>query len=192
MLITQSPHTDFSGFATALGLSPSALQHGLSRCQPLELESGSTLLAQGETQQFGFFLMQGVLRACHYSSEGEERCKEFYFPGELCFLYASWLDASPALYQIETLTAAKLLKVPLSLLDRPDWQVLQLPLLRQQLLYKEQKEALFLLHSPEERYLALTRLWPHWNQVLSQAQLARYIGISPISLSRIKRRINLG
>lgn len=65
-------------------------------------------------------------------------------------------------------------------------------LLRLQLGYKERKEAFLLLHSPEERYRELCHTFPHWPARLTQVQLANYIGISPVTLSRIRRRINTG
>ncbi|AZU47316.1 cyclic nucleotide-binding protein [Aeromonas hydrophila] len=45
---------------------------------------------------------------------------------------------------------------------------------------------------PEERYRELCRTFPHWPARLTQVQLANYIGISPVTLSRIRRRINTG
>lgn len=130
--------------------------------------------------------------ACHYARDGQERCKEFYFEGELCLLYDSWLTGSPARYQLEAVTALQLVRVPLALLDEPAWQPVCMALLRQQLCYKERKEAFLLLHSPEERYQELCRTFPHWPARLTQVQLANYIGISPVTLSRIRRRINTG
>ncbi|TKB50622.1 Crp/Fnr family transcriptional regulator [Ferrimonas sediminicola] len=175
-----------------LGADAGALLAHQGRCQPLKLEAGAVLLPQGANQSSAFFLGSGVLRACHYSSEGQEHIKEFYLPGELCLLYASWLDGRPTEYQLEALTRVEVLKLPLALLDLPQWQGVCRALMRQQLLYKEEKEAFFLLNTPQERYQALLSRWPQWVEQISQAQLARYIGISPISLSRIRRRINQG
>ncbi len=98
----------------------------------------------------------------------------------------------PARYRLEAVTTLKLVRVPLALLDEPAWQPVCMALLRQQLCYKERKEAFLLLHSPEERYRELCRTFPHWPARLTQVQLANYIGISPVTLSRIRRRINRG
>ncbi|WP_231553011.1 hypothetical protein [Aeromonas diversa] len=49
-----------------------------------------------------------------------------------------------------------------------------------------------LLHDAEQRYLVLRERFPEWEARLTQVQLAGYIGISPVSLSRIRRRINPG
>ncbi len=83
------------------------------------------------------------------------------------------------------------MRVPLALLDEPAWQSVCMALLRQQLCYKERKEAFLLLHSPKSATGALPHL-PHWPARLTQVQLANYIGISPVTLSRIRRRINTG
>lgn len=68
-------------------------------------------------------------------------------------------------------------------------QGVQLALLKQQLLYKEQKEAFLLLNTPEQRYLYLLEHFPLWVTRLTHAQLANYIGITSISLSRIRKRL---
>lgn len=59
------------------------------------------------------------------------------------FLYVSWLKQIPARYQLEALSACKLIQMPLSVLDDTSLQSVQLGLLKQQLLYKEQKEAFY-------------------------------------------------
>lgn len=148
------------------------------------------LLAQGNTQHSGYFIVEGILSAVHYSASGEARCKEYYFAGELSFLYAAWLTNSPVNYQLEAVNSAQLIRFPLALLTLKEWQVAKLALLEQQLLYKEAKEAFLLLNTPEERYLHLCKYSPHWVAQLTNIQLAAYIGISPISLSRIKNRVN--
>ena len=181
-----------AAFLIAMGLDPAISEALCQRLPRLNLLAGQTLLAQGAGQEVAFYIEQGMARACHYSQDGQERCKEFYFEGELCLLYDSWLSGEPARYQLEALTTLQVAWLPLALLDEPDWQPVCMALLRQQLGYKERKEAFLLLHSPEQRYLELCRSFPHWPERLSQLQLANYIGISPVSLSRIRRRINRG
>lgn len=186
------PTPSLTDSLSAMGLAPAdsaALCQGLPR---LTLAAGQTLLAQGAQQEAAFYIEQGIARACHYSQHGLERCKEFYFEGELCLLYDSWLNGGAAHYQLEALTPLQMVRLPLALLERPVCQPVCLALLRQQLGYKERKEAFLLLNSPTQRYQELCRTFPHWPKRLSQVQLANYLGISPVSLSRIRRRINAG
>lgn len=48
----------------------------------------------------------------------------------------------------------------------------------------------FIASSPEERYQALLRKRPHLVDRVPQHQLASYLGITPESLSRIKKRVH--
>ncbi|AEB51308.1 Crp/Fnr family transcriptional regulator [Aeromonas veronii] len=181
-----------AAFLCTMGLD-AALSEAISlRLPRLTLRAGQALLAQGAEQDAAFYIEAGIARASHYTRDGQERCKEFYFEGELCLLYDSWLTGSLARYQLEALTALQVVRVPLTLLDEPTWQPVCMALLRQQIGYKERKEAFLLLHSPEERYRELCHTFPHWPARLTQVQLANYIGISPVTLSRIRRRINTG
>lgn len=50
--------------------------------------------------------------------------------------------------------------------------------------------ASFIASTPEERYKALLQKRPHLVDRVPQHQLASYLGITPESLSRIKKRIN--
>ncbi|MDM5130637.1 Crp/Fnr family transcriptional regulator [Aeromonas piscicola] len=181
-----------AAFLNVMGLDAVMSESLCQRLPRLTLSSGQVLLAQGARQEAAFYVEQGIARACHYTRDGQERCKEFYFEGELCLLYDSWITGSPARYQLEALTELQVVRVPLALLDEPGFQPVCMALLRQQLGYKEHKEAFLLLHSPEERYRELCHTFPHWPARLTQVQLANYIGISPVTLSRIRRRINAG
>lgn len=155
-----------------------------------KVEAGKVLLRQGEPQSFGYLIQSGVLRACHYGDDGSEFCKEYYFKGEFCFLYACWLTNSNADFQIEALTDATVIRLPLTLLETANWQLAKMTLLTEQVLYKEAKETFFLLNNPQQRYVYMAQHYPQWLICLNDKQLAAYIGISPISLSRIKKRIS--
>jgi CRP-like cAMP-binding protein len=154
------------------------------------IDESSVLLRQGEEQSHAFFLISGILKACHYSDSGVERCKEFYFPQSLCILFSSWIQNLGSSYQIESVTKVEYIRVPISLLNSQAWTNVKIQLLEQQLLYKETKETFFLLNTHEERYKYLVTHFPHWINHLTSVDIANYMGISPVSLSRIKNRIN--
>lgn len=156
------------------------------------LEEGAFLLNQGDIMQHLWFVHEGMIRAVNQSAAGVERVKEFYFPGEYCFLYLSWLTQSPASYSLQAITRCVYSAIPLSFLDTPEGRPLADQLLRQQVIYKEKKEEMLLLNTPAQRYRYLLTHFPAWPALLTQRDLASYIGISPVSLSRIRRRINKG
>jgi hypothetical protein len=47
----------------------------------------------------------------------------------------------------------------------------------------------YLLNSPEERYLLLIKDRPELLQRIPQHQIASFLGITPVSLSRIRNRV---
>ncbi|MCW8336732.1 Crp/Fnr family transcriptional regulator [Vibrio sp. DBSS07] len=154
------------------------------------VDESSVLLRQGEEQSNAFYLISGILKACHYTDSGIERCKEFYFPQSLCLLFSSWIENRESRYQIESVTKVEYIRVPISMLHSQEWVNARIQLLEQQLLYKEKKESFFLLDTHEERYKYLINHFPHWINNLTSIDIANYMGISPVSLSRIKSRIN--
>ncbi|MGV2986023.1 Crp/Fnr family transcriptional regulator [Vibrio sp. E150_011] len=154
------------------------------------VDESCVLLRQGEEQSHAFYLISGILKACHYTDSGAERCKEFYFPQDLCLLFSSWIENRESHYQIESVTKVEFMKVPMSMLNSQEWIKPKIKLLEQQLLYKEKKESFFLLNTHEERYKYLIDNFPHWIRHLKSIDIANYMGISPVSLSRIKSRIN--
>ena len=88
-------------------------------------------------------IVSGILQACYYSENGAERRKEFYFTGELCLLYSSWLTQTQANYQIEALNTVKVIQIPLELLNLIQWQPALIGLLNNNYFIKNIKKALF-------------------------------------------------
>lgn len=167
-------------------------QKGLLESRKKPLPAGAWLLHQGEIQNHFYYLHQGVVRAVYHSSQGVERVKEFYFAGECCFLYLNWLTATPADYSLQMITTGEISEIPLTFLDAAENQELKMQLLIQQLIYKEKKEQMLLLNTPLQRYQYVQAQFPDWESQLTQRDLASYIGITPVSLSRIRQRLNKG
>ncbi|CAM2814019.1 Crp/Fnr family transcriptional regulator [Pseudoalteromonas distincta] len=151
----------------------------------------TVLLQQGETQRYGYLIIDGVLGALHSTIDGGQRCKEFYFKDEFALLFANWLTDTEAFYQLKVIKAATVIVVPLHIFDNSEWVDIKNQLVAQQLIFKEAKEAFLLLNSPEQRYRYLLLKKQHWLAQLSLTEVAMYIGISAISLSRIRKRLNL-
>ena len=156
-----------------------------------QYDKGHVLLQQGDQQEYGFLIIAGVLGAFHACELGGQKCKEFYFQDEFSLLYGNWLTSTPSDYQLAVIRDAQLIKVPLSRLNEPELQSIKQKLIYQQLVFKEAKEAFLLLNTPEQRYQYLLDKKPHWLAALSLSEVAMYLGISAISLSRIRRRLNI-
>ena len=126
--------------------------------------------------------------------DGEELSTYFFTENMFAGSYDSFLSRKPSKVAIETLE---------------DCDVLVLTHEAQETLYKvfpkmnefirkaiEQRFVLlhdlfisYLLNSPEERYLTLLKERPELLQRIPQHQIASFIGVTPVSLSRIRNRV---
>ncbi|MGF1872430.1 Crp/Fnr family transcriptional regulator [Photobacterium indicum] len=158
----------------------------------LELPTRHILLNQGEYSEHCFFLLDGICHACYLTEDGNQFSKEFYWDQDVLLGFESLITHQASPFLLETLSACQLLSLPIQLLEewREQGNPLYIKLVERQLIYKEQKERFMLMHTPEERFKLFSENFPALLERITDYQVASYLGISPISLSRIKKRIN--
>lgn len=185
-------HDELQHFLSQLGASPAAVTQALAAAEPMELPTRHILLNQGESPTHGYFLLEGICHACYLTEAGKQYSKEFYWDQDVLLGFESLLSEQPSPYLLETLSASRLLALPLSLFRtwRDEGEPLFTRLLERQLLFKEQKERFMLMHTPEERYRLFSSSFPELMSRVTDYQIASYLGINPSSLSRLKQRLN--
>lgn len=149
-------------------------------------------LVQGEVcRQLGF-IASGYVRL-YYIKDDEEVTKDFNFENDFCGSYASFITARPSLFNVIAMEPVKLYTISReSLLTLYEnffcWQKLGRISMERMFIKKEQREASFLLDSPEMRYQKLIKETPHFVQRVPLKYLASYMGITPETLSRIRKK----
>ena len=139
-------------------------------------------------------VLAGTLRQ-FYTREGEERTTYFFFENQLTGAYMSCITGQPSPVTIEALSATTCIRFPYTVLQAlfgqyGGWQQFGRLLAEQIMVALEERMAGLLLLSPEERYLALLE-GQHKRivQQIPQHYIANYLGITPVSMSRIRNRI---
>jgi CRP-like cAMP-binding protein len=140
-----------------------------------------------------FFIIKGCLRV-FYLKDGEEHNTEFYFENETV-RPISYQTNQPSQYYISCLEDCIL---AIGSVERNAKLIEQIPKLSTLILKMNEdlliKKTLdfdnFKNHSPEERYLLLLEQNPELLNRIPLFHLASYLGITQISLSRIRSRIN--
>lgn len=160
--------------------------------QPLRVPAKTKLVREGETAQQLYFICQGCLRAWH-PHRGAELTAQFFVEGDTAAALESFLYAQPSLLTLETLEDCEL-----TALSKADYEHLMatVPAFREwfyqtaitKLLTHTHRLLSFIQHSPQERYAELVARQPHLLQRVAQRYLASYLGITPVSLSRIRSR----
>lgn len=173
------------------GFSSDETAELLTAATPLELPTRHILVNQGENPTHFYFICKGICHASYLTPEGKEFSKEFYWEQDWIIGFESLIHRAPSPYLLESLTPVTLLCLPIEYLHqwRQRLHPLYIKLLEAQLMHKENKERFMLLYRPEQRYQVMCQQFPELIPRVSDTHIAAYLGITPISLSRIKARL---
>ncbi|MDI9341602.1 MAG: Crp/Fnr family transcriptional regulator [Sediminibacterium sp.] len=155
-------------------------------------KKGAILLKVGQKSQEHYFVLKGCIRK-YYIINGEEKTTAFYTEMEGLTPNCT-INNTPSEYFINCIedsiliVANKDMGVELNT-KFPKFQQM-CGILSEELLAKQQINFdEFKTSSPEQRYLNLLQNRPDLIQRVPQHQLASYLGITPVSLSRLRARI---
>jgi len=141
------------------------------------------------------FITRGAVRYYHIK-DGQEITGYFSFENELMSAYKSFLTRTPSVNYIQALEETELVLISYHDLQ----EMLNHPLLALKMerfgrliaeyyicCYEDRVTA-FITQSPEERYTALEKTAGNIFQRVPQHFIANFLGITPVSLSRIRKR----
>jgi len=176
------------------GFNADEIEQISQHASELQLPTRQILVEQGNALESIYFIVHGLCQASYLTQEGKSFSKEFYWEQDWVLGLEAVIKQQGSPYLIETLTECHIICLPIEVLLqwREESHPIYLKLVETQLIYKEQKERFMLLYTPEQRYELFCQQFPDLEQRLNDYHIAAYLGISSISLSRIKNRINKG
>jgi len=157
-----------------------------------EIASKTVLLQEGDIANNIYFVKRRCLREW-FNKDGKDITFQFFFEGQPVASIDSFMNSKPSLFTIESIEPSIILSI-----GKEDFMALFIT-------YPELKEGfqdfifqrfrnygqLFLSRikdSPEERYKDLLKNNPEMIRRVPQHYIASFLGITPISLSRIRNR----
>src|SRR5690606_36758316 len=157
-----------------------------------EVPCRTILLEEGKVSKKMYFIEKGCLRTW-VNNDGKEITTQFFFEGDSVSSIESFRTNQPSLYRIETIEPCVLHTI-----TQKEFQMVveQSPEIKKRFeehLFKRlfQTQQLFfsyLKNSPQQRYEDLITQYPHIVQRVPQHYIASYLGITSVSLSRIRNR----
>ncbi len=157
-----------------------------------EVPSKTILLHEGEISTHLFFIKKGCLRIW-FNKDGKDITFQFFLEGQGVASIDSFLSNQPSMFTIESIEPSVLMT-----LSKDNFEQLQqfYPGLKdgfQEILFQRFRNyaSLFLSmikDSPRQRYENLITNQPEIIKRIPQHYIASYLGITPISLSRIRNR----
>ena len=157
-------------------------------------DAGEHIFMQGEVDESLYFIQSGLIKAYYTSEDGKESVKSFLLPNDIIgSLDAIYLDKYCS-FSLICLKPAKLKKIPFKVIleySKKDLEIANniIDVLLNFAIKKEKREFEFLCLSAEERFCKLIETTPILINKVTQNDLARYLGVTPVGLSRIKKRV---
>jgi len=159
-----------------------------------KIKKGEFMLREGQRGRDLGYVVQGTMRH-FYTHNGEEKTTYFYFENSLVGPYISCISGKPSLISFEALSDTILLVFPYSTMlslfaQSHTWETFGRVLAEYLAMGLEDRMVGLLTLSPEERYVQLLK--SNKQKILEripQHLIANYLGITPVSLSRIRNRV---
>lgn len=164
--------------------------------KPKVLKKDVFFLQEGEKSTEIGFIIKGVFRSYYIDKVGNDITKYFYAEGEILFSYAAYLSQKESMYCIQALEDSEILIAKSSDFEKiveGNYQLLLFykKMIDSTLVTKEEHAISFKLLNSTKRYQQFLDAYPGLERRIKQCHLASYLGITPVSLSRIRKKSNL-
>ena len=172
-------------------LSDELLNKIANNCKVKKYKKGDLLITAGEVISKSYFMLSGLVRTFYIDINGNEVTNFFAFENR--FFGGSYITTNQAIgYNFEALEDCTTLEFDKSnvaeiIKTEQAFLLIYISILEDFLLEKSEREASLITKSATERYLDLKYRFPNIEKRVSQVHIASYLGITPVSLSRIRR-----
>ena len=159
-----------------------------------EIAPGTILLSEGEVATKLFFVVRGCLRTYFIKEDGKDITAQFFVEDQIVASFESATTGTPSRAYIEAIEDSIVGFIPLKALElilskstamREEFS----RFLMKRLVYYMERCSSYILDNPERRYLNLLEDSPELVARLPKQYIASYLGITPVSLSRIRSRL---
>lgn len=163
--------------------------------QVQEYKKRTVLLKQGDVPTKCYFVLKGCVRQHSINELGKEVTSNFYIEEQAISIFNSHKVDKSSEYTFTCLEDSVLvvgdLAVEKDMYNKYDQlESLTRKMIEEMFGQVQEEYAAFIGSTPEERFKSLLQKRPHLIDRVPQHQLASYLGITPESLSRIKKRIH--
>lgn len=183
-------HLDFSALEAQL------LKHERLRphIRPLTFQAGEHVIRQGDACSDIFILRSGLVKIYYVTREGKEWVKSFIMNRGVFGSRSAQMAGEGSAFAAVCVEDSEVAAIPYPVFleaSLKDAALMELVFRFNEWLglKKERREYDLLCRSAEERYRTFVKRDAELAGRLTQVDIARYLGITPIALSRIKRRV---
>lgn len=163
---------------------------------PIVAADGTFLFEQGDPAEHVWILEEGLVKLSYFTVDGQEWTKSLVVD---CGLFAGsidWTTEEPCRFAAKALENSQLVQLPIdwfrnAIAANSELQSVMAAFGLWLQSRKQQREEALLCQSAEQRYLDFLASAANLSARLPQQEIAKYIGITPVALSRIRRRLGI-
>ena len=161
---------------------------------PKVMAASEIYIPEGKIFKKIFYIKKGILRNFFVTKSGEEKTIFFRWEGQIVAIPECIFDNQPTRQTWQALEDCELMDIDFDMVEKLSENNISLIKTRLGLAQKMLLEALkrvesFVLDKPEERYQKLIREKPEIIKRVADKHIASFIGVTPVSLSRIRKRL---
>lgn len=157
-----------------------------------EIPAKTTLLQEGQISKTAYLVEKGCVR-CWFNNNGKDITFQFFFEGEAVSSIESFRTNQPSMFNLETIEPSIIKSI-----SKKDFDYIldNSPILKKETEEMTLKRLLFyqklflsrIKDNPQKRYEELLKQRPEILKRVPQHYIASYLGITSVSLSRIRNR----
>jgi|HigsolmetaAR202D_1030399.scaffolds.fasta_scaffold18416_2 cAMP-binding proteins - catabolite gene activator and regulatory subunit of cAMP-dependent protein kinases len=157
-----------------------------------EVAAKTLLLKEGEVSKRAFYIEKGCIRSW-FNHDGKDITFQFFFEGQGVSSIESFITNEPSLFNVESIEPCIIHSI-----SKKDFEYIlaHSPIIKkeveqqilQRLFYYQKLFLSRIKNNPENRYKELLEQHPQILERVPLHHIASYLGITPVSLSRIRGR----
>lgn len=187
--------TDLTTYLTSnLDIDQSVISSIIKYCRTKKVLKEEFLLRENEHCQHTFFVERGLLRQFSIDEKGKEHIVSFAPENWFVTDRESAYFNQPSTYFIQALEDSRVVMIDedfVQLLSKsiPSFTDFNNKLLHNHIRHLQRRINLLLSATAEERYLQFIKMYPDILLRVPQSMVASYLGITPESLSRVRKEL---
>ena len=160
-----------------------------------KIKSGKQIVKLNKVPSKVYMLLSGVVRCYLITESGKEFNKNFYLPIGFVGPLTALIKKKPSLFVFEALSDCEVYEINYN-------KLIDLCKINQSvnMLYSKVLEAVYVIYErrliellsldAKGRYMALRKRIPEVDELIPQYHIASYLGITPVQLSRIRKKMD--
>lgn len=159
--------------------------------KPVIIKKGDSIYSEGESVKFAFAIRSGIIKVAYNTHEGKEFIKSFQTAGQVVVPYMEGIVGEPSRISASAITQIEAIRTPFHpmieiLNSTPALLKLHIKILQSLFLIKDRREHQFLTMDATSRYQIFLKEFKLYLKEIPNNLVAAYIGITPVSLSRLR------